>query len=642
MEEEKNKKVNRFQFFTDLNTDDLRVTNAPEKPMDAAKEEKPKKKRNYKKTSVKKKTNYRKGNSKRTKKTNVKEQELPKENQLEEIIPSDDTIIKTEEVTVGKPVVDDVVSEPEPETVPEPEPETVPEPKPEVVPEPEPEVVPEPEAVAEDVMPEAPVPETIMPEILAPEVVIPYEETANSPQEEKLAYEELSLPVIDEENVSESVPNEVNALPDEQEEVIPYEEKENVKEPEYHQELSSIQEKGINVGEVKDIDLDHTLYRDQYFVSDKNSEDEVVDDVKAAMQNHEEIQTGETIDKEMKHSIRKIYISFQTRVVLLIIGILLLFGAACYLIFTTLKENETKKVDFVEKTTIHYDVCTASTSPFDTNCLKEGKEYTAKDASIVHIDYHYEALFSRKIDYDLSYHVVVINKIFDRLDLNKISYEDEDIIKDVKEISQGDNPATIDTSVEIDYKKYYQFVNDYRSKYSTNADANLSVILYVDDGNETRNVGEVVIPLGNERFDITRKEVTDSKQVYLMKDKDWTNTNTLYIVVGSILVLLSMFLLFHLTKLSLAITGKKSKYQEYLMSLLNEYDRLIVIARDGFETNVEKKIIKVYTFDELLDARSILNKPIVYSRINNVKSEFIVEDEDVIYKFVLKEADMGE
>ena len=120
------------------------------------------------------------------------------------------------------------------------------------------------------------------------------------------------------------------------------------------------------------------------------------------------------------------------------------------------------------------------------------------------------------------------------------------------------------------------------------------------------------------------------------------NTNTLYIVVGSIFVLLSLFLLFHLTRLALAITGKKSKYQEYLMSILNEYDRLIVIARDGYESNVEKKIIKVYTFEELLDARSILNKPIIYSRINNVKSEFIVEDEEVIYKFVLKEADMGE
>jgi hypothetical protein len=76
------------------------------------------------------------------------------------------------------------------------------------------------------------------------------------------------------------------------------------------------------------------------------------------------------------------------------------------------------------------------------------------------------------------------------------------------------------------------------------------------------------------------------------------------------------------------------------MSILNEYDRLIVIARDGYESNIEKKVVKLQSFNELLDARGVLNKPIIYSRINNVKSEFIVEDEAVIYKFVLKEADL--
>lgn len=258
------------------------------------------------------------------------------------------------------------------------------------------------------------------------------------------------------------------------------------------------------------------------------------------------------------------------------------------------------------------------------------------------MDYHYEALFEELIDYELSYHVVVVNKIFDRYDPHKILYEDEDLIKEETSVQGGQNPAGTDVSVDIDYQKYYNFVNDYRMKYTSNADSNLYVVLYMDDGNDTRNVGEVVIPLGNSEFEIGRKNIDDSKQEYILEEKDWTNTNTLYIIVGSALVLLSLFLLFHLTKLALSITGKKSKYQELLMSILNEYDRLIVIARDGYESEDEKEVVKVYTFDELLDKRSILNKPIIYSRVNNVKSEFIVEDENCIYKYILKEADMGE
>ena len=465
------------------------------------------------------------------------------------------------------------------------------------------------------------------------EVVMPYEEkvletTPVTVPETVPVMETTPVTVPETSPVVETTPvtevsQEVEAAPvQESSELTPYE-----------QELSSLKEKGINLSEARDINLDHTLYRDQYFFANQDP-DKTVEEVKEAIKNppveNKDIET---------HTIKKVYLSFQARVTLLIIGIVILFGAACFIIISTLHNNETRKIDFVEKTTIHYDVCNSGDNE---SCLKEGALYKSDDADKVHIDYHYEALFDEAIDYDLNYHVVVVHKIFDQYDSNKLSYEDEDLIQDTKAVTKGANPATVDVNVELDFQKYYKFVNDYKEKYSTNAESVLNVILYMDDGNETRNVGEVDIPLSRKEFDVSRKEVNDSKQVYLLQVKDWTNTNTLYIIVGSVFVLLSLFLLFHLTKLSLAITGKKSKYQEYLMSILNEYDRLIVIARDGFETNVEKKIIKVYTFEELLDARSILNKPIIYSRINNVKSEFLVEDEEVIYKFVLKEADMGE
>jgi len=41
----------------------------------------------------------------------------------------------------------------------------------------------------------------------------------------------------------------------------------------------------------------------------------------------------------------------------------------------------------------------------------------------------------------------------------------------------------------------------------------------------------------------------------------------------------------------------------------------------------------------LLDARDTLEKPIVYVRVNNVKSEFYVEDIDKVYKYTMKESD---
>ena len=54
---------------------------------------------------------------------------------------------------------------------------------------------------------------------------------------------------------------------------------------------------------------------------------------------------------------------------------------------------------------------------------------------------------------------------------------------------------------------------------------------------------------------------------------------------------------------------------------------------------MDKNVVKVESFGELLDASEIVCKPIIFSKINNVKSEFIVEDDDKVYKFLLKDLD---
>ena len=88
------------------------------------------------------------------------------------------------------------------------------------------------------------------------------------------------------------------------------------------------------------------------------------------------------------------------------------------------------------------------------------------------------------------------------------------------------------------------------------------------------------------------------------------------------------------------VSVEHSIYREKLLKILREYDRIIVIARGGYESNLEREVVKVDSFDELLEVKKSLQKPIIYSKVNDVKSEFIVEDEDKLYKYTLKEADV--
>ena len=85
--------------------------------------------------------------------------------------------------------------------------------------------------------------------------------------------------------------------------------------------------------------------------------------------------------------------------------------------------------------------------------------------------------------------------------------------------------------------------------------------------------------------------------------------------------------------------GKTPAYQKKLNHILNTYDRVIVTLNDKSTIVNDQEIYKVQTFLELLDVRDTIDKPILYYKVNNIKSEFYVQDINKTYKFTLKESD---
>ena len=341
-----------------------------------------------------------------------------------------------------------------------------------------------------------------------------------------------------------------------------------------------------------------------------------------------------------KTSRKKIHFSFELRVTLLVIGILLLFAYSCFIIVKSLSSNVMVDVSYQDKSSIDYNICYTSEDPYQSNCVNSMSEYSATNINNIHVTYQYDAKFEKNISSDLAYHVVILNRIYNNVDKQKLLYEKEHLVIDKTGIEIENSYISFDADLVIDFPKYNEEVSTYIKKYSENAIGQLEAILYIDEENETRAVAKFAIPLGKETFSVSIDDLEESNQSMSVLTESWSNHNTLNVLLGSVLILLSLLLLFRLTRLVLAANTKKSVYETTLMKLLNEYDPYIVIARDGYESNEVKPVVKVEDFHELLDAREILNKPIIFSRINNVKSEFIVEDEEHLYKYVLKEADL--
>lgn len=337
----------------------------------------------------------------------------------------------------------------------------------------------------------------------------------------------------------------------------------------------------------------------------------------------------------------KIYLSFQARISILVCCILLLIVSAFTLIIKSAFSQEVKKVDYEESTSVKYSACLTSSDPYKTKCIDPKEKYNASSIKTMKTTFTYEAKFDEKVNHSLSYYVVVVNRIYDKTSKKNVVYENEDVIldKEVEEINS--DKVSFDIEADIDFKEYNDFATNYVKKYTSSSDSDLEVMLYITDGEETRKVATLDIPLMKNDFKVTSTLVSNDKNTAEVILKEWTDKDTRSVIIGVLFVLVAVVLMIRLAKLIMSTVSKKSAYEVKLQEILNEYDRMIVIARDGYESEKVMKVIKVDSFEKLLDMREIFNKPIIYSKVNNVKSEFIVEDEDTIYKYVMKEADIS-
>ena len=219
-------------------------------------------------------------------------------------------------------------------------------------------------------------------------------------------------------------------------------------------------------------------------------------------------------------------------------------------------------------------------------------------------------------------------------------YENKEILVVKTFVDKLNQKINIDTDVKINYKKYNDFVNEYKSKYSPDVKSVVEVVLYLDEYDEERSVASVSIPVGESTFEVKKEKLSNKNKSVEIENEDMVSEANVNMYFGSFLIIISLILDIILVRLVKATFTKKSKYDIELARILKTYDKNIVNATSDFKYDENKEVIKVESIKELVDASNVINKPIVYNKINNIKSDFILEDDNKIYKFTLKEADI--
>ena len=325
------------------------------------------------------------------------------------------------------------------------------------------------------------------------------------------------------------------------------------------------------------------------------------------------------------------HFSFEERIIVSVIAILILFVGACFLGMKVIKHTAIERVPYTENGDFNYQVCLKTAI-----CVPENTLYNSENISTIKLTFKYHAKYKKKIKYNKNYRITSSLNVYSKDDHSILYQKDVDLVKGTTTFNNKYS-YSITEIVTIDYIKYKELVNEYN-----NADKQIEVIFYLDEGDESRKVSSLMIPLSKDYFELNKHTTINAKQTEKIKVNIWDTYSLVYGLASSLLTIISLVLIYRTTSLVLKVTNNKSEYEETVDNILKEYDSIIVVSQDGYEDIVGREIIKVDSFDELVKVKDNIDKPIIFSKINNVKCEFIVEDEKLLYKYVLKEADFTE
>ena len=357
--------------------------------------------------------------------------------------------------------------------------------------------------------------------------------------------------------------------------------------------------------------------------------------------------TKETI-KESPKIKNKIYISYETKIIKTIVLTILLITLGSYYLIKSINILSVLNVNYREKSNIDYKVYLKNNEFYDSEYLGKGMTYVASLIDKITTDFNYSFDIDKDSNIDFNYDIKAELVISDMSKNNVFLKKEYTLLQDTKESMNGGKVHNINKTITIDYDYYNKIANKFRISYGVDTTSQLNVYLNIHEKNaennsfkiDNKSVMALTIPLSQKSINITLDYKDINKTSEVIKDSQIIVNNYLYIILGSILLVLGLLEFIKLIRLLSLTKIKKTNYDKYINKILNEYDRLIIETTTA--PNLQNKnIIKINKFEELLDVRDNLKLPIKYFVVTkHQKCEFYIDHEEDIYILTIKEVDI--
>ena len=311
--------------------------------------------------------------------------------------------------------------------------------------------------------------------------------------------------------------------------------------------------------------------------------------------------------------------------------------------------DDENKVTYNELGKVDYKVYLKENDYYDKPFLDKGMQYIASLIRSINVKFNYEIHTTEELDYHYAYDISANLVVTDKNDPTKVLYERPEVLLNNKTVDITDNNFVINEDIDIDYDKYNEYVNAFKSEYALTVDSNLVITLTVKtEGNyeltneelKKDNTLTVTIPLSEQTINIGLEtdDIIESGTISNVTSAKIQNPLTL---AGGILFdILGITFIGAAIYIYLSTDNKKNLYEQEVHRILKNYDRLIVTSKrpNIDENNFENKI-RVMSIEELIDVYETTKQPIIYYEvIPGEKSYFIVMNDKTLYKLTITKA----
>lgn len=227
--------------------------------------------------------------------------------------------------------------------------------------------------------------------------------------------------------------------------------------------------------------------------------------------------------------------------------IVILFFVSVSIFVGSLSNSPKNDITYSETSDIQYKVYLKDNDIYQQEYLDERMTYISSLIQLIKIKMNYQLACSEEANIQYQYHIVANMIIVDKNDPNKIYYNDKSIlVNEVTDKIENGNELSIDKEVSIDYAKYNEISNRFRSSYGYDTNNYLVVSLVVhtisDDPfaiNQT-STPSIQIPLSQENIQIHADKV--KKHRIILADKHYPIRNLFQFFIGFLLGVFSLFI----------------------------------------------------------------------------------------------------